>query len=218
VADEIRKRILDGRYEGGMQLRQDSLAEEFGVSRIPVREALVQLEAEGLLKIHVHKGAVVTEFSPESVEELFVFRSLLEPYLLDKSARRLSAADFVQLDAMLKEYSEEMRSMKVGRWGELNCEFHSLLYRHADSPRIEATVQQLLQNTDRFTRMQLFYTDGREQAEHDHAQIVLFCRERDYGAACEELRKHIVNAGRALVGMLRDRQRSLRLAPRSRGV
>ena len=208
AADEIRRRILDGHYAAGQPLRQDALAEELGVSRIPVREALVQLEAEGLLKLHAHKGAIVTAFSPEDVEELFAFRSLLEPHLLERSAARLDAADFTALDAILADYSEDMRQMRVGRWGELNERFHALLYRHADSPRIEATARQLLQSTDRFTRMQLVYTDGRAQAEREHGRIVALCKAGDFARAREELRRHIVDAGHGLVALLRDRQRS----------
>lgn len=206
AADEIRKRILDGRYVGGMQLRQDALAEEFGVSRIPVREALVQLEAEGLLKINPHRGATVTEFSVESVEELFTFRSLIEPYLLVCSAPKLVEAEYAALDAVLVEYSNEMRSMNVALWGELNIRYHSLLYKHAGSPKIEATALQLLQGTDRFTRMQLYYTDGRARAEQDHDRIVRRCKERDFSGAAEELRSHIVGAGAALSTLLRERQ------------
>jgi DNA-binding GntR family transcriptional regulator len=63
VGDELRRRILDGSFQSGFQLRQDALAEEFGVSRIPIREALVQLESEGLVKILPHKGAIVSELS-----------------------------------------------------------------------------------------------------------------------------------------------------------
>ena len=65
VAEELRRRIVDGEFQAGFQLRQEALAVEFGVSRIPVREALMQLEAEGLVKIHPHRGAIVSALSPQ---------------------------------------------------------------------------------------------------------------------------------------------------------
>lgn len=197
-ADEIRKRILEGEYASGMQLRQDALAEQLGVSRIPVREALVQLEAEGLVKLRPHRGAIVTSFAAGEVQELYEFRALLEPRLLEKSAPLLSKQEFQQLHAILKEYSEELRSTHIIRWGELNVQLHSLLYSHANSPRMEATALQLLQGTDRFTRMHIFYTGGVERAEREHEMIVNLCEHGEISAASELLRRHIVRAGEDL--------------------
>lgn len=206
-AEEIRRRILGGDYAGGMQLRQDALAEEFGVSRIPVREALVQLEAEGLVRIQPHKGAVVAELSPDEVMELFEFRSLIEPRLLERSASALTPADFERLDGILEEYGEELRSLHIDRWGTLNTQLHTLLYSHAEVPRIEATAQQLLQSSDRFTRMQIFYTDGRQRAEDEHEAIVRLCRKGDVAGAVETLRMHILHAGEDLSKHLAERKR-----------
>jgi DNA-binding GntR family transcriptional regulator len=206
AADELRRRILEGDYPAGMQLRQAVLAEELGISRIPFREALILLEAEGLVQLEAHKGAVVAGFSPEEVEELFEFRALLEPALLEKSAPHLTDADYAELDAILREYSDELRTHNPGRWGALNTELHSLLYRRAQSPRMLATADQLLKSTDRFTRMQLYYTDGRARAEKEHLEIVTECRAGNVKKAAKLLRQHILTAGEALVSLLRERQ------------
>ena len=194
-ADAIRRRILEGHYAGGMQLRQDALAEEFGVSRIPIREALVQLEAEGLVKIQPHKGAVVSDLSLDDILELFEFRALIEPRLLERSAAKLTEQEFRQLEAILEAYSEDLQSLQIDRWGTLNTQLHTLLYSHAEAPRIEATAQQLLQSSDRFTRMQIFYTDGRQRAEREHSRIVQLCRDGNVSGAVETLRFHILKAG-----------------------
>src|SRR3954466_16410023 len=145
VAEELRRRIVDGEFKSGFQLRQDALATEFGVSRIPVREALMQLEAEGLVKILPHRGAVVSELSIEEVQELFELRALLEPRLLKASAKHLTEADYERLSHILQEYSSELHAMHVSRWGELNREFHMVLYQHAGQPRSVAIVANLLQ-------------------------------------------------------------------------
>ncbi len=208
AADELRRRILEGDYPAGMQLRQAVLAEELGISRIPFREALILLEAEGLVQLEAHKGAVVAGFSPEEVEELFEFRALLEPALLEKSAPHLTDADYAELDAILREYSDELRTHNPGRWGALNTELHSLLYRRAQSPRMLATADQLLKSTDRFTRMQLYYTDGRARAEKEHLEIVTECRAGNVKKAAKLLRQHILTAGEALVSLLRERQQA----------
>ncbi|HTN98462.1 MAG TPA: GntR family transcriptional regulator, partial [Nordella sp.] len=97
VVDALRRRILDGEFAAGAQLRQDSLAKEFGVSRIPIREALLQLDAEGLVKILPHRGAVVSELSVAEIKELFDLRALLEPRLLRLSAPHLTEKDYAEL-------------------------------------------------------------------------------------------------------------------------
>jgi len=208
AADELRRRILEGEHPAGMQLRQAVLAEELGISRIPFREALILLEAEGLVQMEAHKGAVVAGFSPEEVEELFEFRALLEPALLEKSAPRLTEADYAGLDAILREYSDELRAQNPGRWGALNTALHALLYHRAQSPRMLATAEQLLQSTDRFARMQLYYTDGRERAEREHLEIVTECRSGNVKKAARLLRQHILSAGDALVKLLKERQQA----------
>jgi DNA-binding GntR family transcriptional regulator len=206
AADELRRRILEGEYKGGMQLRQAAISAELGISRIPFREALVQLEAEGLIQMTPHKGAVVAEISIEDVQEHFEFRALLEPALLALSAPKLTAADFDKLHTILKEYSDELRQDHVNRWGELNTQLHEVLLGHASRKRMLAVAFQLLQSTDRFTRMQLLYTDGRTRAEEDHAEIVRLCEDGDVKGACRALRSHIVNAGEALVHVLKKKQ------------
>lgn len=208
AAIELRRRILEGEYPGGMQLRQAILAAELGISRIPFREALIQLEAEGLVQLVAHKGAIVAEVSADDVEELFEFRALIEPRLLEKSGPHLTAVDYEQLGAILQEYSDEIRDSNVGRWGELNTELHSVLYRHANRPKMVAAVDQLLKSTDRFTRMQLYYTDGRERAERDHKEIVRQCQIGNFKMAARVLRKHILNAGATLVRLLRKHKHS----------
>lgn len=205
VAEEMRQRILDGHFAAGTQLRQDALAEEFGVSRIPVREALMQLEAEGLVKILPHRGAIVPTLSLSEINELFELRILLEPRLLAASAPRLSAADYDALEEILGEYSAELRTNHIGRWGELNTRFHKLLYQHANQPRTLGIVGHLLQESDRHTRLQLLLTAGIERAEIEHAELVRLCREGAFDKACALLAEHIAHVGRSLRKMLEER-------------
>ncbi|WP_198411860.1 GntR family transcriptional regulator [Microvirga flavescens] len=207
VADALRQQILNGAFAAGFQLRQDALAEEFGVSRIPVREALMQLEAEGLVKIEPHKGAIVSELSTAEVEELFELRALLEPRLLRKSAPHLTSEDYARLNGILEEYSAELRADHVGRWGELNTEFHMLLYRHAGQPRSLTIVANLLQECDRHTRIQLSLTGGMERAEEEHAELVKLCAEGKITAACALLKTHIEHVGKSLHDFLQQRQK-----------
>lgn len=204
--DELRRRILEGSYAAGLPLRQDALAAEFGISRIPVREALFQLEAEGLVRILPHRGAVVSELSAQEVEEVFELRSLLEPRLLRRSAPRLGPEDFTALRAMLAEYDAELRAGHVGRWGELNTAFHMRLYERADRPRTVALVSTLLRESDRHTRLQLAYTDGRARAAREHGELLALCEAGRFRDACILLRGHIANAGDTLTAFIKGKR------------
>ncbi len=206
AADELRRRILDGEFPAGFQLRQDALAEEFGVSRIPLREALVQLEAEGLVRIVPHRGAVVSELSIAEIEEVFELRALIEPRLLRRSAALLATSDFDKLNQIVDEYSAELRAEHVSRWGEMNTQLHMLLYSHAGQSRSIGIVSNLLQESDRHTRLQLSLTGGMERAEREHAELVRLCAERQIDEACSLLQSHIENVATSLLTFLRSRR------------
>ena len=206
AADELRRRVLGGVYPGGHQLRQDALAAELGISRIPLREALVQLESEGLVKIQPHRGAIVSEASADEIAELFELRALLEPRLLQHSVPALTEADYRSIEALLRDYDDAMRGDDASRWGELNTAFHLRLYQHARQPRTASIVAVLLRSTDRYTRMQLAFTDGRARAREEHARLVDLCRTGDVRSACALLADHILRAGRSLEDFLRERQ------------
>lgn len=208
AADEIRRRILSGQYTDGHQLRQDALAGELGISRIPLREALVQLESEGLVKILPHKGAIVSELSIEELTELFELRALLEPTLIRRSVRKLSADDFRELDAILAEFSGELRARSQDRWGGLNTRLHQLLLSRAEQPKTASIVASLLQQTDRYTRLQLSLSAAsRDIAEAEHRQLVDLCRKGDGRGAAALLKRHIEHAGEELKNFLLSRRR-----------
>ncbi len=203
VADSLRQRILNGELPPGVQLRQDALAEEFGISRIPVREALLQLEASNLVKIVPHRGAVVSGLSPEEVEDIFQLRAQLEPQLLVLSAPHLTTSDIQDLHALSREYSHALAAGEVLRWGELNRRFHLDLLRHADRPRSLAIVSGLLQDCDRPTRIQLSNPGDIARAEQEHAQILELCEARKVEAAADLMRAHIEHVGRSLIAAYR---------------
>jgi len=207
AAAELRRRILEGTYPAGLPLRQDALAAEFGTSRIPVREALVQLEAEGLVRILPHRGAVVSELSAGEIREVFELRALLEPRLLRQSAPRLAPDDFSALRTILSDFGSALRGDHVGRWGELNTAFHMRLYERAGRPRTLAFVSTLLREADRHTRLQLSFTDGRGRAASEHEHLLALCEAGDVREACSLLKAHIEHVGAALVTFLRDRRR-----------
>src|SRR5487761_1059090 len=120
VADKLREMIIRGEIQEGEQLSQGAVASDFQVSRIPVREAMRQLEAEGLITIVPHRGGVVSALSPEEIEELFDIRVLLESEVLKLSIPNLTDADFKQADEILQTYEKALwKEEEVGTWGRL---------------------------------------------------------------------------------------------------
>ncbi|MDB5574102.1 MAG: gntR [Tardiphaga sp.] len=203
VADALRQRILSGDFAPGAQLRQDALAIEFGISRIPVREALLQLEASGLVKIVPHRGAVVSGLTLEEIEDIFQLRVQLEPTLLILSANHFTKSDYDELHALKDEYSLALQSGVVQKWGELNQRFHLGLLRHAGRPRSMGIIAGLLQDCDRPTRLQLSVSGDVARADAEHTKILQLCEAGEIVSAANLLRSHIEHAGHSLIEIYR---------------
>src|SRR5215468_8777225 len=104
VVERLREKILSGELREGEQLRQDAIATEFQISRIPVREALSHLAAEGLVTIVANRGAVVSALSPEEIMELFETRAVLECYMLRCAIPRMKEDDLQGAEEILRQY------------------------------------------------------------------------------------------------------------------
>jgi DNA-binding GntR family transcriptional regulator len=206
AADALRQLILRGELRAGEPLRQDTLATRLGVSRIPVREALLQLEAEGLVTFYPRRGAIVSTLSLSEFSELCEMRALLEPALLLKALPHLTPAILGQAEEILDTYDAALRRHDVARWGELNWRFHATLYAPASRPRTMAQVEHLHRLTDRYTRMQLSLTHGESAADAEHRELLSLTQKRDTRRAPAFLRSHILKAGEVLAAFLRTQR------------
>lgn len=205
ILDQLRQEILDGRHPAGSQLRQDALAQAYEVSRIPVREALFQLEAEGFVRIVPHKGAIVSGLSLDEINDVFELRKLLEPRLLESSVPALTAADFAGVSGMEAAFEDAMTVGDVSRWGVLNADFHMALYARATQPRTLSIVSGLLQTSDRYTRLQLQRGSSIERAQAEHNELIRLCRKGAMKEARHLLVEHIEMVRRDLIAFLDDR-------------
>ena len=208
--EAIRKRILSGDYAEGKPLRQDAIATELGVSRIPVREALRQLESEGLVTLSPHVGAVVSTLSLEEIREIFELRSLIEVDLLRRAIPRTKAGDLQHAETMLSRYEEAFEQGEIAVWGTLNWEFHAALYAPARQPITLGIVQTLQNQSDRYFRMHLSQQISRERANEEHRAILKAVREEDVQYAGALLQAHILLAGRALLEFLQEHRTARR--------
>ncbi|MDR5860016.1 GntR family transcriptional regulator [Halomonas eurihalina] len=206
VADDIRHRILSGEFPGGSQLRQDALAADYDVSRIPVREALLTLEAEGLVEFYPHRGAFTTELSVTKIRELFDLRVLLESHLLRQAIPRMTESALHKAEQILLEYDAALDSgSQVDNWSDYNFAFHEALYSPADLPEAMNLVSQLNTKSDRYIRMQLLYTREIEKAEREHHDLLELSRQGNADAACQLLERHILEACEGIAAVLEGR-------------
>lgn len=198
----IRERILDGTLTAGEPLRQEALAADLGVSRIPLREALQRLEAEGLVTLVPHRGAVVAELPTDDALELFELRALIESDLIRRAAGRAAPSDRQAATRAASHFEAALSQGDVASLGQANLQFHLALYRPALRPQTLEVYQRLHQQCDRLLRMQLTLTDGGAQAVREHAAIADATMLGDAEAAARLTYDHILGAGQRLVHAL----------------
>ncbi len=209
LAESLRERILNGEFKEGEALIQDAIAQEYEVSRMPVREALRQLEACGLVAMHLHKGAVVTSVPTEQIAELFELRALLECDLLQRAIPRMTDEHLAASRTILSSLETSYSHRDVASWGRLNWEFHRSMYLAADRVQTLAILQGINLQTDRYIRLQLLLTEGIGDAEMQHRDLLRLCAAKDVERAVKCLRKHILAAGRNLLVALRKSRESV---------
>jgi len=204
VTGYIAEGIAEGHYVGGQQIRQEAIAAELGVSRIPVREALLQLEAMGLVVNRPHRGAVVADLSIDDAIELFEARLLLEPFLLARAMERLTASATANAERVLKEYAAAVdRSAGPSELSRLNWEFHAALMAPARSPRLTAFIQTLYNSADRYLRIQIQSPAAQARALAEHKKLFALYKAGNMASASKLLKAHIADASAEIVARLR---------------
>ena len=216
TAEILRDRILRGGFPEGEPLRQDAIAEELGVSRIPVREALRQLEAEGLVTFNPHRGAVVSTLSTQEISELFEVRSEIESDLVRRAIPHMTPDDDMRAKEILDAYDVAIRDGDVMSFGALNWQFHATLYAPSARPFTLGIVNKLHQQSDRYMRMLIALAHLEERAKQEHLAIAEAAQRRDTRLTSRLLRTHILGAGRVLVGFLEEHRGEGARARRSR--
>lgn len=199
ITDILREAILSGELSGGAQLKQEELASKFGVSMSALREALKSLEAEGLVRFYPNRGAVVSELSADEAQEIFDIRLFLELGALELAIPNLTDLDLAEASRILKEADDETQS---GCWGELNWQFHEILYRSANRPKLLTLIQNMHNNVERYMRLYLSTMKYQIKSQEEHRALLNACIKRDIKAAQDVLRKHMADASTSLTGYL----------------
>lgn len=204
IARSLRADIMRGRLQSEQPLRQDEIAARFGVSKIPVREALFQLKAEGLVTFYPNRGAAVSKLSPAEADELFVMRIALETAALRRAIPHLTIADLARAEEILGAIDQEQN---LARWGEFNWEFHATLYYPAGLPRLMEWVGTLHINVARYLVIYLAGLDYQVASQNEHRQILEACRRGHIEAATAYLTDHLQSASDHLITFL-DQKKS----------
>ena len=192
IASALRTAIYDGQFADGEELNQVELAQYFNVSRVPIREALRQLQAEGLVRIIAHHKTVVAGLNVQEVVELIEMRAVLEAHMVRKSGPRLDGAAI----ARLHELCDEMdRITDYGsHWVLKNWEFHQTLYGPGSSKTMIDLVERIHLKIERYARQAGTQARLREAAA-EHREIVGHIERKAYDDAAAAIERHVLNTG-----------------------
>lgn len=195
IEETLRNAILDGRLPCGTAIRQEALAQLFGVSRMPVREALRQLEAQGLLQVVQYKGAVVAPLIEDDSLETYELRQLLEAQALRLSVPLLSNEDFEEAEGYIEALEVET---DFGKIGTLNRQFHQALYGKAPNKKLLALIEAGLIEEERFLRFNLEQMNLGKLCQDDHRALLRHARANDVEACIAELQLHLQRGVKAI--------------------
>ncbi|WP_322022889.1 GntR family transcriptional regulator [Burkholderia sp. BCC1977] len=199
IATSLREMIINGELQAGERLVERDLAERFGISRIPMREAIQRLEREGLLDIFRNRGAVVRMLSASDVREIYDMRALLEGDAIYRSVKRLDDETLARAELVHRLLGESSVSR---RQGELNREFHALLYSCCGNARQLKAIAELRSQVERYERLQATLLADTPSFQVEHEEILQACRERNARGARAMTVAHLDSARRIVLRLV----------------
>jgi DNA-binding GntR family transcriptional regulator len=197
----LRHQIITGHLKPGDHIVQFAVAEQLGISRIPVREGIQALAAEGLVTIAPHHGAVVSPISVEHAAEIFEVRALLEERLL-----RLAVASASFNDGTLKDAHAYLLIMKKARnkkfdmeqWGSAHWEFHRTLYEPSKQQHTLTMLRSLFLHSERYIALEISNPDFAAQDFQDHQAILMHLQDKNLEAAIALLKHHMLKTPKTM--------------------
>ncbi|WP_299938484.1 GntR family transcriptional regulator [uncultured Pelagimonas sp.] len=191
IANDLRERILSGDMAEGEIIRQEALAEEYDVSRMPIREALKRLNAEGLVQWTNNRGGSVTKHSLGQIGEIFDLRILIEVDLFRRAIPAMTTTDYSRCETLLEQMEASYIEDDVGKWGTLNHAYHSALYGAAGRELTKELLDRINLQSDRYVRMHLSVMKQREPAKEEHRKLLDLAQKGNVEEACALLAHHI---------------------------
>lgn len=207
IAEDLQMRIMAGQLPSGMRLRQEALAEEFGVSRTPIREALRQLQAIGVLEVQPRRGAVVRGPSPREIREAYFVRAELEGIAAELAAEHITDQQLDQLREAAQAFRSSVeaftardasdRSPAEATWPAANDLFHRVILAAAGNERLRATVEDLHHSFPRNLTWAALSESSRLLGENakEHDDIFSAIENRQPSAARKAMQRHVSRSG-----------------------
>jgi DNA-binding GntR family transcriptional regulator len=210
LASQLHARVLSGELPSGTRLRQEALAEEFGVSRTPVREALRKLQAGGLVELHPHRGAVVRGLSPREIRDAYEVRAALEALAAQLAAERATREQLKRLNLAQDEFRAalertvarrrgggEVGAREIRLWGAANDDFHQTIHEASGNAVLADTLAQLHRNFPRdLSRLVVSESTAMLEANvREHEAILDAISRHDTTSAYELMQRHVARAG-----------------------
>lgn len=195
----IRDAIVRGDFVEEEPIRQDEIAKLFNVSKIPVREALKRLEAEGLVEFKKNKGAIVTRISEQDLAQIFEVRLMLETKLIRLAVPNMTEKTFQQADEICSLFVD---NRDVDQWTLLNWQLHDCLYVPAQRPYMLSLIHSIYNKIERYLRIQMSISEGKIHANMEHIEIVNACKNKDVELAAQLIEQHINHVAEDLYNYL----------------
>ncbi len=206
VVNALRERILEGRYSHGERIRQEDVAEDFQLSRLPVREALRVLETEGLVTIEPHKGARVATVDRFELEQIYTLRAAVEPLAIQQSIPNVDPAILSELESLASRMES---SQDVEAFLQADREFHLKSYSGVQYPLITDLVQRFWNTTQHYRRRFAEVRDSEnfQSAHSDHRMLIQAMKDKNLEVASAIVKRHIEKTRDQLMVMLDEDER-----------
>jgi DNA-binding GntR family transcriptional regulator len=204
AADVIRAAIVDGRLEPGTRLKEEELARELGISRTPVREALLVLQTEGLLESAPNRGATVRSYEAVDLDDLYQLRAVLEGFAARRAATRISPEDVALLAESCERFEELRAADDVTELVRENVRFHEIILAAAGSGRLASLVRGVVQLPLVYRSFYWYSPDQKRISEHYHRQLTSALGGRDAERAEIVMKEHVLEARDFLVEKVRE--------------
>jgi DNA-binding GntR family transcriptional regulator len=193
VADKLREQIFSKKLQPGSWLDEQSLADQFGISRTPMREAIKVLASEGLVTIKMRRGAYVTEVFRSDLEQIFTILSLLEGQAAKEAATKASEAQLNLLDHLHHRLETAAADRDIEQFFEINVKFHELIQEIAGNRWMNGVIADLRKVLKLHRRDSLTSTGRLQNSLLEHREILRALLKRDEAAAESAMQKHLAN-------------------------
>ncbi|MGH2517611.1 MAG: GntR family transcriptional regulator, partial [Ktedonobacterales bacterium] len=199
VYEVLKEAIVSGTFAPGEWLRQEWLAGAIGVSRIPVRTALIQLESEGLIEFHPHRGARVRTLTSAEINEIFRLRALLESHALGRSMTRMSPSRIAELTLLARQLDAQPEG---SRFLDARVRFYRELYDELNNPLLAQVIEELRSHLGRYL---LGIRLDHHHEHHRHAELVAYVAHGDFAGAEAWLHAHLEDVRKGIEELILER-------------